>query len=51
MQDPLLTRIDPAGFAVLTRNRPHAMNAVSYGLMATWPTRSMRWPPIPAGGS
>jgi enoyl-CoA hydratase len=33
VQEPLLTRIDPAGFAVLTLNRPQAMNALSRGLM------------------
>src|SRR5487761_2308897 len=30
----LLTEIDPAGYAVLTLNRPEAMNALSRGLMA-----------------
>jgi enoyl-CoA hydratase len=30
----LLTEIDPAGFAVLTLNRPQALNALSRGLMA-----------------
>jgi enoyl-CoA hydratase len=30
----LLTEIDPAGYAVLTLNRPQAMNALSRGLMA-----------------
>lgn len=34
MQDPLLTTIDPAGFALLTLNRPQAMNALSRGLMS-----------------
>jgi len=34
MHDPLLTTIDPAGYAVLTLNRPQAMNALSRGLMA-----------------
>jgi enoyl-CoA hydratase len=34
MQDPLLTTIDPAGYAVLTLNRPQAMNALSRALMA-----------------
>lgn len=31
--DLLLTEIDPAGYAVLTLNRPQAMNALSRGLM------------------
>ena len=30
----LLTEIDPAGYALLTLNRPQAMNALSRGLMA-----------------
>ena len=30
----LITEIDPAGYAVLTLNRPQAMNALSRGLMA-----------------
>ena len=29
----LLSRVDPAGFAVLTLNRPQAMNALSAALM------------------
>jgi enoyl-CoA hydratase len=33
MEGPLLTSIDPAGYAVLTLNRPQAMNALSRGLM------------------
>jgi enoyl-CoA hydratase len=33
MDEPLLTTIDPAGYAVLTLNRPQAMNALSRGLM------------------
>ncbi len=31
--NPLTTEIHPAGYAVLTLNRPHAMNALSRGLM------------------
>ena len=35
MDQPLvLTEIEAAGYAVLTMNRPHAMNALSRGLMA-----------------
>jgi enoyl-CoA hydratase len=34
-QPLLLTEIDPAGYAVLTLNRPQAMNSLSRGLMAT----------------
>lgn len=35
MNEPvLLTEIDPAGYAVLTLNRPQAMNALSLSLMA-----------------
>lgn len=36
MNDPalVLTEIDPAGYAVVTLNRPQAMNALSRGLMA-----------------
>jgi enoyl-CoA hydratase len=33
-QTVLLTEIDPAGYAVLTLNRPQAMNSLSRGLMA-----------------
>ena len=35
----LLTEIDPAGYAVLTLNRPQAMNALSRGLMAALATQ------------
>lgn len=33
-EEMLLTEIDPAGYAVLTLNRPQAMNSLSRGLMA-----------------
>jgi enoyl-CoA hydratase len=33
-QEDVLIEIDPAGYAVLTLNRPQAMNALSRGLMA-----------------
>ena len=49
MNDALiLTEIDPAGYAVVTLNRPTALNALSRTLMAAAQRRaSMRWRPTP----